>query len=91
MFIANSAGASYVGKVAREARAAAVGLYVTFYYTGGSFGSAVPGPFWSRGGWPACVALIAAIQVLTIVLSVVFWKPLPEPLRRAPAAVTAGD
>ncbi len=91
VFIANSAGASYVGKVAREARAAAVGLYVTFYYTGGSFGSAAPGPFWSRGGWPACVALIAAIQVLTIVLSVVFWKPLPEPLRRAPAAVTAGD
>jgi len=75
VFIANSAGASYVGKVAREARAAAVGLYVTFYYTGGSFGSAMPGPFWSRGGWPACVILIAAVQVLTIVLSAVFWTP----------------
>ncbi len=74
VFIANSAGASYVGKVAREARAAAVGLYVTFYYTGGSFGSAVPGAFWSRGGWPACVTLIAAVQVLTIVLSAVFWE-----------------
>ena len=74
VFIANSAGASYVGKVAREARAAAVGLYVTFYYTGGSFGSAVPGSFWSRGGWPACVVLIAAVQVLTIVLALRFWN-----------------
>lgn len=75
VFIANSAGASYVGKVAHEARAAAVGLYVTFYYTGGSFGSAAPGTFWAHGHWPACVALIAAVQVLTIVLAVVFWKP----------------
>jgi MFS transporter, YNFM family, putative membrane transport protein len=78
VFIANSAGASYVGQVAHEARAAAVGLYVTFYYTGGSFGSALPGSFWSRGGWPACVALIATVQLLTIVLSAVFWKPLPS-------------
>ncbi|HYW43243.1 MAG TPA: MFS transporter, partial [Bryobacteraceae bacterium] len=74
VFIANAAGSSYVGVVAREARAAAVGLYVTFYYVGGSFGSAVPGRFWSRGGWPACVALIAAVQVLTILLALVFWR-----------------
>jgi MFS transporter, YNFM family, putative membrane transport protein len=90
VFIANSAGSSYVGQVAREARAAAVGLYVTFYYTGGSFGSAVPGTFWNRGGWPACVALIAAVQLLTIVLSALFWKPLPERLGQA-AVVLAGD
>jgi len=75
VFIANSAGASYVGMVAREARAAAVGLYTTFYYTGGSFGSAAPGVIWSRGGWPACVALIACVQVLTIVLALAFWRP----------------
>jgi len=74
VFVANSAGSSFVGQVAREARAAAVGLYVTFYYTGGSFGSAAPGPFWNRGGWPACVGLIAAVQALTIVLALCFWK-----------------
>jgi len=75
VFIANASGSSYVGVVAREARAAAVGLYVTFYYTGGSFGSAVPGGFWNRGGWPACVALVAGVQLLTIVLAVFFWRP----------------
>ncbi len=90
VFIGNAAGASYVGKVAREARAAAVGLYVTFYYTGGSFGSAAPGPFWSRGGWPACVTLIIAVQLTTIVLAAVFWKPAPE-TAGSPAAVPAGD
>jgi len=82
VFIANAAGSSYVGVVAREARAAAVGLYVTFYYVGGSFGSAVPGRFWSRGGWPACVALVAGVETLTILLALAFWRgPGRQPLR----------
>ena len=78
VFIANSAGSSYVGAVAREARAAAVGLYVTFYYTGGSFGSGITGHFWSRGGWPACVTLVVAVQMLTIAIGLLFWRP-PQP------------
>jgi MFS transporter, YNFM family, putative membrane transport protein len=73
VFIAQSSASSYIGTVAREARAGAVGLYVMFYYIGGSFGSALPGRFWSRGGWPACVATIAAVQAITIVLGLLFW------------------
>jgi predicted MFS family arabinose efflux permease len=74
-FIAQSSASSYIGVVAREARAAAVGLYVMFYYVGGSLGAAVPGFLWARGGWTACVALIAAVQALTIVLALLFWRP----------------
>jgi YNFM family putative membrane transporter len=77
VFIANSAGSSYVGSAAQEDRAAAVGLYVTFYYLGGSAGSAVLGRFWSSGGWPACVALIVTVQLLTISLASIFWRPVP--------------
>jgi predicted MFS family arabinose efflux permease len=75
VFVAQSASTSYVGVVASEARAAAVGLYVMFYYIGGSVGAAVPGRFWSRGGWPACVALIASLQILIIILAAFFWQP----------------
>ena len=78
VFIANSAGSSYVGSAATESRASAVGLYVTFYYMGGSAGSAIPGFAWNSGGWPACVALIVAVQLLTITLALIFWKPLPR-------------
>jgi predicted MFS family arabinose efflux permease len=78
VFIANSAGSSYVGSAASEARASAVGLYVTFYYMGGSAGSALPGYAWTHGGWPACVALIVGVQLLTITLALIFWKPLPR-------------
>jgi len=87
VFIANSAGSSYVGSAARDGRAAAVGLYVTFYYLGGSAGSAVPGHFWSTGGWPACVALIVAVQLLTISLALGFWRPVPK--LAGPAPLTA--
>ena len=81
-FIGQASAASYIGTVAKDARAAAVGMYVTCYYTGGSFGSALPGRFWNRGGWPACVALIAAVQVLTIALAMAFWKPGRNPAAR---------
>ena len=75
VFIAQSAASSYIGTAASEARAAAVGLYVMFYYSGGSIGATLAGPFWSRGGWPACVALIASVQALTIALALLFWRP----------------
>ena len=75
VFIGHSSASSYIGTVAREARASAVGLYVMCYYAGGSAGSALSGHFWNRGGWPACVALVVSMQVLTILTAVVFWKP----------------
>jgi predicted MFS family arabinose efflux permease len=76
-WIAQSTASTYIGTVAREAPAAAVGLYVMFYYLGGSFGSELPGHFWSRGGWPACVGLMVAVQLLTAALGAVFWRPEP--------------
>jgi predicted MFS family arabinose efflux permease len=75
VWIAQSSASSYIGTVAKEAQAAAVGLYVMFYYLGGSFGSELPGHFWTRGGWPVCVALIVAVQLLTVTLGAIFWRP----------------
>jgi YNFM family putative membrane transporter len=75
VFVAQAASNSYIGTAASEARAAAVGLYVLFYYVGGSAGAAIPGSFWSRGGWPACVALIVMVQLATITIASLFWKP----------------
>ncbi|HXS94930.1 MAG TPA: MFS transporter [Candidatus Limnocylindrales bacterium] len=74
VFIGQSAASSYIGTVAEEARAAAVGLYVMFYYIGGSFGAELPGHLWSRGGWPACVALIGGVQLATIGIGLAFWR-----------------
>ena len=78
VFIAHSAASSYVGTVAREARAAAVGLYAMFYYAGGSLGAALPGYFWARGGWLGCVLNVVAIQAATIALALGFWEAQPR-------------
>jgi predicted MFS family arabinose efflux permease len=78
-FVGHASASSYIGTVAGGARAAAVGLYVMFYYVGGSTGSALSGICWSHGGWPACVALVAAVQALTIAIALLAWKPASKP------------
>jgi len=75
VFIGQSAASSYIGTVASQARAAAVGLYVMCYYIGGSAGAEIPGHLWSRSGWLGCVVLIASVQMLAIALGAVFWRP----------------
>ena len=65
-----------VGMVAKGSRAAAVGLYVTFYYFGGFVGSVVPGLLWTRGGWPACVALIVGVLVAASLYVALTWRNL---------------
>jgi MFS family permease len=74
IFLAQSIANSYIGIVAPRGRAAAVGLYVSAYYLGGTLGSAVPGVFWKLGGWIACVALIVFVQMTTIGVAGVFWR-----------------
>lgn len=71
VFIAQAVTSSYIGVAASYAHASAVGIYSVFYYAGGTIGSALPGWFWGLGGWPACVALIVAIEAITIVIA---WK-----------------
>jgi YNFM family putative membrane transporter len=73
-FAATTAANTFLGLAARENRALAVGLYATFYYVGGSLGAAIPGYFWDWGGWPACVAFVACVQAVTVMLALIFWK-----------------
>ena len=60
IFITQASATVQTGTVAGRARSSAAGLYITFYYLGGSFGATVPAWLWARGGWPYVVALIAA-------------------------------
>ena len=78
VFVSQSCTNSYIGTAAKHSKALAVGLYVTFYYIGGSVGSSVSGYMWSKGGWPACVALFACVQVLTVLITLTFWTRRQE-------------
>jgi predicted MFS family arabinose efflux permease len=74
IFVCQSAANSYVATSAGRARSAAAGLYVGVYYLGGTLGATVPGLAWRGGGWPSCVMLIVAVQLLTVGLALVTWR-----------------
>lgn len=76
VFVSQAAASSYVGLAAHRARSAATGLYVTFYYLGGSVGAVVPGLVWDKAGWAGCVMLIVAVQITAGLISFFFWKPV---------------
>jgi MFS family permease len=76
IFIVQSSTSSFIGIAAKSAKAAAVGLYVTSYYLGGSFGATISGAMWSWGGWPACVGLMVTIGLTTIALVWLSWPKI---------------
>ena len=81
VFVSQSSATVLTGQVAARARSSAAGLYATFYYMGGSAGTALPAWFWLRGGWPGCVALFAAMCLATLALGFAGGKsPKGDPL-----------
>jgi len=69
----------YVTITAQVGRSSAVGLYVTSFYLGGSFGAALGGIAWTLGGWPACVAMIAAMLAVMAAIVAITWRTPPQP------------
>jgi MFS transporter, YNFM family, putative membrane transport protein len=66
VFIFQAVGTVQTGIVAGRARSSAAGLYVTFYYIGGSLGAIVTGWAWAVGAWRACVWLLMGVGVLAL-------------------------
>ncbi|HEY7288953.1 MAG TPA: MFS transporter [Vicinamibacterales bacterium] len=79
VFISQATTSGYIGAVTARDRGLAVGLYSTFYYAGGSSGGALPAVVWARGGWPACVALVVAVQAIGAFVAVTQWVPGKAP------------
>jgi MFS transporter, YNFM family, putative membrane transport protein len=75
MFVCQSASTSYIQREAQSGgRASAAGLYVMFYYIGGSVAGVLPGVLWKYGQWKACVALIVLVQLATAAIAGGIWK-----------------
>lgn len=74
VFTAQTAASSFIGVAAKRNRALAVGLYVTFYYIGGSVGSTLPGWTWRAAGWSGCVGLVIVMQVILMLIARYGWK-----------------
>jgi YNFM family putative membrane transporter len=71
--ICQAVSTGYVTITAQAGRSSAVGLYVTSFYVGGSFGAALGGIAWTLAGWPACVALVVAMLLLMAAIVHFAW------------------
>jgi MFS transporter, YNFM family, putative membrane transport protein len=80
--ICQAISTGYVTVTAKAGRSSAVGLYVTSFYVGGSFGAALGGAAWTVGGWPACVAIVVVMLVVMAAIVFFAWA------RRVPAAAS---
>jgi MFS family permease len=75
VFIAQTASQSHLRvAVPAGARVTAAGLYLTFYYIGGTAAGVVPGLFWAIGKWPACVAFIVGMQGIALAIALIGWR-----------------
>lgn len=79
VFIAQTTTSSYIGAVTPSDRGLAVGLYSTFYYSGGSAGGAVPAIVWNAAGWSGCVALVVAVQLAGAAIALTQWDRSVRP------------
>ncbi|MGA2128049.1 MAG: MFS transporter [Xanthobacteraceae bacterium] len=80
-FLCQAVSTGFVAMTAQEGHSSAVGLYVTWYYVGGSFGAVLPGLAWNAFGWPGCVATV----VLTLILmGLIVWQLWTTPVVKPP-------
>jgi predicted MFS family arabinose efflux permease len=75
VFIAQTASQSHLRVAAPPGtRVTAAGIYLTFYYLGGTAAGVVPGAFWALGKWPACVGFIVAMQAVALAIALIGWR-----------------
>ncbi|HLA20862.1 MAG TPA: MFS transporter, partial [Pseudolabrys sp.] len=74
----------YVAITAQAGRSSAVGLYVTGFYVGGSFGASLGGIAWTLAGWPACVAMVALMLAIMAIIVITAWTRTTAPVPPSP-------
>ncbi len=84
--ICQAVSTSYVTITAKAGRSSAVGLYVTSFYAGGSFGAAGGGLAWTFGGWGACAAMVSLMLVIMGAIVTLAWTAR-TPTRPPPPAL----
>ncbi len=75
LFVTQALSLSFIPTAVRQARSAAVGLYVSSYYIGGALGGVVPIEIWRHAGWSGVVVLVACAMAAMTALAIRIWRP----------------
>jgi YNFM family putative membrane transporter len=72
--LTQASSTSLVAITANTGISAAVGLYVTCFYIGGTFGGWLPGLAYEAGGWPYSLALVIGMLGIMALIVSTSWK-----------------
>lgn len=72
--LTQASSTSFVAMTAKTGTSAAVGLYVTSFYVGGTFGGYLPGLAYEAGGWTASLVLILGMIALQALIVAAAWR-----------------
>jgi MFS transporter, YNFM family, putative membrane transport protein len=87
--ICQAVSTGYVAVTAKAGRSSAVGLYVTSFYMGGSFGAALGGLVWTYAAWPGCVAMVLAMLAVMVAVVTFLWARRVPPGPASPPLESA--
>lgn len=69
-FIIHATCSGFISKMAHENRAISNGLYLSFYYAGGTLGTFAPGVFFQYFGWQTFLIVLSILAFCTIFFAV---------------------
>ena len=72
--LVQASSTSFVAITAKTGTSAAVGLYVTAFYIGGTFGGWLPALAYEAGGWPYSLALVIGMLSVMAIIVARWWK-----------------
>jgi YNFM family putative membrane transporter len=77
LFMAHSLLSGFVNKLSSTKKAIANGVYISFYYMGGTLGSFLPGPVFERYGWSGFLLFLQAMLLVSFFCIHMMKKSLP--------------
>lgn len=72
--LTQAASTSYVAITAQGGTSSAVGLYVTSFYLGGTFGGWLAGLAYEAAGWPATLGLVLGMLAIMATIVATLWS-----------------
>ena len=74
IFMLQALATGFVPTAAHGAKSAAVGLYTSAYYFGGTIGAVAPALLWRTFGWPSVVPLLVAVHLALLIVARRLWR-----------------
>ncbi len=81
VFISQTCANSFLRDIAApDGRVSAVGLYIMFYYIGGTVGGVLPAMAWRHAGWQGCAALVTGLLAMAFFIAYFGWRRPAYPI-----------